>query len=68
MKFLEHKQELPKICHLSPTGDSTHVKTIMDLIPSTGQRLHVSWFKGISNANFEFGEYWGMGGGGLDTL
>jgi len=44
MKFVEHKQELSKFCHLpdfNVSHTATHVKTIVNLIPNTGQHLHV---------------------------
>jgi hypothetical protein len=57
MKFVEDKQELSKFCHLpdfNVSHTATHVKTIVNLIPNTGQHLHVIWFTGTSNANFEW--------------
>jgi hypothetical protein len=60
-KFVEHKQQLSKFCHLfdinvSSFDDSTHVKTIISLVPcmptdSQASRIH---------RNFE--------GGGVDSL
>jgi len=46
MKSVKHKQELSKFCHLSvfnvnPTGDSVHVKMIINITPNTGQQMHV---------------------------
>jgi hypothetical protein len=49
-------------CHLSDftvssIGDSAHVKMMISVIPITRQYLHVVWFTGNSNVNFEFLEF-----------
>jgi hypothetical protein len=67
MKFVEHKQGVPKFqlsliwfrCELQWWFYTRHID---NLIPNTAQHLHVNWFTSISSANSEFMEilkHWG---------
>jgi hypothetical protein len=76
MKFGEYKQELSEFWlspgyNAGPIGESTHIKTMISLVPNTGQHLHANWFH--KHLEREFWVYWdsealGGGGGSVDSF